>query len=402
MKLAKMSLAAAMLLGGSVYAFENTAVNGDARVFYYTVDGKDADLFDKASSAADAALRLSVTTDFAEGVSGGATAYALSTLGLEKNTVDGVWSGAHLDENGDLVHPTAMWISDLWISGTAGKTTGKVGRMELDTPLAFTETWGIAPNTFEALTVTNEDIPDTTLLGAWIANGNGVNGYYIVGENGDFDKFNEDGAYVAGAVNNSYKPLTIQGWYYDVVYAAQAYWLQADFEMAGFVAGVQYANVNPNDDITPADDSAAYAAKLGYNGVENLGLSVAYSTTDDSGDADFQIANFATGGNGGAMSKLYTEAWWNFGYVGAPGTDAINVTAEYSFPDIVDLGAYIISSDQDEDNGNTDMNEVTVTASKSFGNLDTCLAYVYTEADDVNEGDGFNNIQVYLTYNFSN
>jgi imipenem/basic amino acid-specific outer membrane pore len=47
--------------------------------------------------------------------------------------------------------------------------------MELDTPLAFSETWSIVPNTFEGAVVLNQDLPDTTLVGAWIGKGNGAN-----------------------------------------------------------------------------------------------------------------------------------------------------------------------------------------------------------------------------------
>ncbi len=67
------------------------------------------------------------------------------------------------------------WIGELWLAATMGKTTAKVGRMELDTPLAFSEKWSVAPNTFEGAVVINQDIPDTTLVGAWVGKGNGVN-----------------------------------------------------------------------------------------------------------------------------------------------------------------------------------------------------------------------------------
>lgn len=96
MKLAKMSLAAAVLVGASAFAIDNVKVSGDAKVYYSTSDeGVNGDLFDKDSSAADTALRVGVTGDLLKGVSFGATAYAVSTLGLENNLVSGVWTGAH-------------------------------------------------------------------------------------------------------------------------------------------------------------------------------------------------------------------------------------------------------------------------------------------------------------------
>ncbi|MCJ7765316.1 MAG: hypothetical protein MUP09_05185, partial [Thiovulaceae bacterium] len=47
-----------------------------------------------------------------------------------------------------------------------------------------------------------------------------------------------------------------------------------------------------------------------------------------------------------------------------------------------------------------DMTEVTLSASKSFGPLDTSLVYISTSADDQNKGDAYNTVQAYLTYNF--
>src|SRR3989338_8816513 len=98
MKLVKMSLAAAVLLGASAFAIDNVKVSGDAKVFYSTNDsgtGTNTDLFDQAQSAADTALRLGVTGDLAKGISFGVTANAVSTLGLENNLVANTWTGAH-------------------------------------------------------------------------------------------------------------------------------------------------------------------------------------------------------------------------------------------------------------------------------------------------------------------
>ena len=74
MKLAKMSLAAALLLGVNAYAIDNVKVNGDVKVYYGTVDSDKsgaADIFDKDASFADTALHLGVTADLSEGVTSG-------------------------------------------------------------------------------------------------------------------------------------------------------------------------------------------------------------------------------------------------------------------------------------------------------------------------------------------
>lgn len=404
MRITKMSLMAALLLGSSAaYAFENTNVSGDARFFYYTVDGNGIDLFSKESSYADAGIRLGLTTEIDKGVTAGVTGYAVSTMGLETQIAQNAWSGAHYNmTTGEIDYPSTAWFGEAWLQIVAGNTTGKAGRMELDTPFVFTETWGIAPNTFEAAVVSNTDIPDTTLVAAWIPNGNGYSGFLLTDTQGDFSAVGEQGAVALGITNNSFKPLTAQGWYYELPDYASAYWLQADFAMDGIVAGLQYANLNPDELLSTADDSTAFAVKVGYEGIENLGLYAAYSTTGDDGDQYVGNLGTVNGGLGGAQTKLYTEAWWNFGYVGGPATDAYNVTATYSMPDIADFGLFYTNIETDTDTLNNTLNEVTFTASRSFGKLDTTFAYVYTKSDDQNDGDGYNDVQFYLTYNFAN
>ncbi|MHC3994416.1 hypothetical protein ACXWTF_06265 [Thiomicrolovo sp. ZZH C-3] len=404
MKMTKMSLMAALLLGSSAFAFDNTEVGGDARFFYSTFDGHGADLFGKETSTADFGARLSITTDIDEILSAGVTGYAVSTLGLDKEIANNVWSGAHIDNTTGDFYTTTGWIGEAWLSAKLGNTVAKAGRMELDTPLLFTETWGITANNFEAATITNTDIPDTTLVGAWVATGNGYSQFLLTDTKGKFTTIADQGAIAVGAINNSFEPLTAQAWYYELPDAATAYWLQADLSMAGVVAGLQYTAINPNELISTADDSTAFAAKLGYEGVENLGIYASYSTTDK--DGDMYIGNIATmpGEGWGMQSKLYTEAWWNFGYVGLPGTDAYNVTATYSIPEMADLGLFYTNIDTDGGAGLTyfknKVSEVTFTAAKSFGKLDALFAYIYADDDALNNGDAYNTLQLYLVYNF--
>ncbi|MDP2849819.1 MAG: hypothetical protein Q8O20_01965 [Sulfuricurvum sp.] len=446
MKLVKMSLAAAVLLGASAFALDNVKVNGDAKVYYNTsnldqVTPASDSMFGKDNSAADTALRLGVTGDLLKGVSFGVTGYAVSTLGLENNMVANTWTSGHTNGVEDN-----SWISELWLAGTIGKTTAKLGRMELDTPLAFSEKWSVAANTFDAAVLINQDLPDTTLVAAWVGKGNGVNhlaplaglgevaatkdngsavgldAYMATGAK--YSTFGEAGAYAVAAVNNSFKPLTAQAWYYNVSSVADAYWLQADINcelVKGVKIGAQLAKIDPkgvvNGIVPNAKDSDAYAFKLGYEGVQNLKVSVAYSDVDE--DGVLNIANTATNNLVAGQSKLYTEAWWNYGYVGAPGATSWNVTAEYD-AGFAKLGTYYTNVSVDNTGNaviatlrslgasradNTNMTEVAVTASKSFGPLDATLAYISTDADDQNtnvnaDGSRYDSVQAYLTLNF--
>ena len=416
MKFTKMSLVAALLVGSSAFAIENTKVSGDANLFYSTTDTNQYDVFDKEASAADASVNLNITTDLTKNdmvtVSTGAGLTVLSTLGLEQNLVDSTWGGAHgIVENtssrGAYVE-TAAWMNEAWIAATVGNTTAKLGRMELDTPLAFTETWSIEKNTFESIVAINTDIPDTVLVGAYVGNGNGTENLGtttmaqgpvakagIVNQDGKFDTYGKSGAYAVGVINNTWKPLTVQAWYYDVVQVADAYWLQADLSIDGILGGAQYTSVKAKN----GDADNVYALMVGYAMKDTVTAKLAYSGVNDSGTIGYAGFNTATSAVT-AQSKLYTEAWWNYGQVTQADTTAINLSVESPVNGIVDLGFYVTMIDHDAKatDANTSPMEVTLTASKSFGPLDATAGYIYYDADTA--ADATTTLQAYLTYNF--
>ncbi|MBN2896065.1 MAG: hypothetical protein JXK05_09280 [Campylobacterales bacterium] len=415
MKSIKMSLAAVMLLGASAYALENTKIGGSAQLFYHSTDSGDVDMFDKDASNADAALHVNVSADLTSGISAGASYTAISTLGLENNLVSNTWSSAHKIKAGTgqtfgaaaggVKVENASWFDEAWLAGTYANTTAKIGRMQLDTPLAFSEMWSVDVNTFEAAVLLNQDIPSTTVVLAYVGNGNGTEffgedragavGFGYVNHKGEFATFGTDGAYAAGAINNSFEPLTVQAWYYDVTRLVQAYWLQADLSMQGVLLGAQYS-AHELDTKTGAKgtDSNVFAVMAGYEMADVATLKVAYSSVAEDFAAGFNTAtNMAF-----AQSKLYTEAWWNYGYITRADTSAMNVALSGSVPEIVDLAAFYTATSSDVDAN--EMTELTVTASRSFGPLDTSLVWIMADAEDQNDGDAYNIAQVYLTYNF--
>jgi len=275
MRLTKLSLIAAMLIGSSAFAIENTKISGTAGLFYGTQDSDKAgaaDLFSKDSAYTNYFAHLDVTSDLTKGVSAGIGAQIVTTLGVEHNLVSKVFSNAHTADSSNgasfgsgLQVDSAMWIDELWIAGSAYDTTLKIGRQALDTPFAFTETWGVDKNTFEAAVIINQSIPNTTLIATTVGKSNGsaddrtsaresitgsgnlndlsltAAGY--VAADGEFNTFGSQGTYAFGFLNNSIESLTVQGWYYDMVQLAEAYWLQADVNVDGIMAGIQYMKV---------------------------------------------------------------------------------------------------------------------------------------------------------------
>lgn len=419
MKFTKLSLVAALLAGTATFAIDNVKVSGDAKLYYTTSDANNVDLFNKAGAAGQAAASLALSADLVENVSAGTKVTALSTLGLEGQLVNNVWEGTNGTNDSYIVN-------ELWIAGTVGKTTGKIGRMELDTPYVFSEKWSIVANTFEAAVVINQDIPDTTLVGAYVGGSNGQ----TVGKNDSntavgiadvvqnvnnettFDQFYK-GAYAIGAINNSFKPLTVQAWYFDAatdnnvsgtvhLHGVQAYWLQADLacqKIPGLLAGVQYTGETfQTDNGTTRTDikTNAWAAMLGYEMKDVATIKVAYSDIDK---------DHAAGANLGAtgQSKLYTEAFWggNFNKVTQADTQSYKVSVESPVNGLFDLTASYTNANN-KATANNDMTEIAVAVSKSYGPADITLAYINSDVKTATVGDDetSNRVNAYLTLNF--
>ena len=459
MKLTKMSLVAALVMGSSAFAIDNVEMSGNANVFYHTQDAakgydkisaKDGTLFDKDSSAADASVNLLIKADLAKNdlvkVHTKLGYTAISTLGLENNFVSNVWGASHsattgtdanyADVLGGAKVENVNYVTEACVGLTlqkGTKSTVALGRMELDTPLAFTEKWTIEKNTFEAAVLINQDVPDTTIVAAYIGNGNGTETFGegnantvasldlayggVINENGKFTTYGSDGAYAFGVVNNSFKPVTAQLWYYNVMEVATATWLQADLDAStlgvkGLTAGVQYTTIDietvagkvlaqaDTTDRTEAVkvDASAYAVMLGYNVMDMATVKVAYSQTSEDHSVGFNTATAA----GTAQTKLYTDAWWNYGRVTEADTSAMSLSVEGAYAG-VDLGLYTMRAEHGDSTAvvnagraNKKIVEGTVTAAKSFGPLDVTAAYIMTKADN----DTTNAIQAYLTLNF--
>lgn len=284
------------------------------------------------------------------------------------------------------------------MAATLGKTTVKAGRMELDTPLAFTEKWNVVNNTFEGAVVLNSDIPQTTLVGAWVGkhNGTGATGGLLINSAGttvsmadnSFVSFGHplgspnvgSGAYALAAVNTSIPSTTVQGWYYDVVDVATAYWLQADAKIADMVTvGAQYASMDP--DAVGLKTSTVYAVKAGVD-VAGVNLYAAYSSTDKNGVLGF--SNVATGDK----TKIYTglDSIYMDGIVTRPGTSTYKVGASATAMDVKLAAAY--TSCETTGGATNDIAGLDLSASGKVGPVSLMAIYtqVYNEAASGNYG----------------
>ncbi|MEN8147512.1 MAG: hypothetical protein ABFR02_07820, partial [Campylobacterota bacterium] len=150
MKKLIMSMVAAPLLVTSAFALEDIKVDGQAKLWYESSNalGKNGSdtLFNTEQSSAEVVFKLGMTGKQGD-VSFGTTVYQSSTMGLEGTLVGGTRTAV---ANGD------MFVGEAYIVAPLGMSTiAKIGKQELDTPLAFTERWNAIPNTFNAAVALN-------------------------------------------------------------------------------------------------------------------------------------------------------------------------------------------------------------------------------------------------------
>lgn len=410
MRIVKMSLVAVMALGTSAFAIENVKANGEAKLWYntteYTGTGataaeKSKDFFAKdTNTMAEVKLSVGATADLLQNLSAGVKVSALTTLGIENNLVGAVPTNK-FDNNGVSAGAKQLndqsWVEEAYLAYTAGKTTAKIGRQALNTPLAFTENWNITENTFEAAVLLNNDLPDTTLVGAWVGKHNGVGLLTpTAGRNstlayaGEFSTFGTNGAYAAGAINKSLPNTTVQAWYYDVVQLAHAYWLQADAKVLDMVnVGVQVAGMNPELVSSGAANRSneAIAAKAAVD-LSGVNLYAAYSTV---GKGTLGFANVATGDK----TSLYTglgSVYMDGEIAAAPDTDTWKIGASTKLIPGFTVAASYSQAETGNNGGtagiiagasklNTDYTAWDIVAKTKVGAVDLTAIYIQFDKD---------------------
>ncbi len=371
--------------------------SGQAVVYYQTSDLQGTgDLFDQDSSIADFGLQLrAVNKDVFAGIGIGGEVSALSTLNLENYLVSGVPQtvayGNDLDDVTD-----GGWMSQLYMTYAVGNTSFKLGRQELPkalSPFAFSESWNVFKNTFDAVLVVNTDIQDTTIVGAWVA-GNNVNG--PAANMSDFNSLNDsDGVYMLTVQNKSVAGLTLTGSYYYApsfvadIYAddANLFWADATYAFNNYTVAGQYGYMDLNL-VAGDNDVQAFGLKAAGN-FDMFNAEVAYSNVNDAG---FGLLNV-----GGVKTALYTQMILNQNFI-RNDNDTFVVRAGMKALG----GKFGLAYDYTTDNSaaENDYQELDLTyKTKVFNDSTTVFAgYVYQDAD--NWADSNNVIRVWGRYNF--
>ncbi len=376
---------------------------GQGVVYYQTADelgagaGPNDSLFDQESSSANAGVSLKAENkDIIGGLGAGVKLVGVGTLGLEEDVVSNVMQTADGTLNGGA-------ITELYLTYGIGNTLIKVGRQELPkalSPLAFSESWNVFANTYEAALVVNSDIPNTTLVGAWVRSANSQ------ADLGDFYKLiNSDGvfmltaAYATDAFNVTGTGYYAQDFAFNDLYAA---WVDAGFNVSDFNIGVQGGYIS---DIFDVDNTYALGAKFGGTfGPVNAGAAVTWVNDGDTG-----VINL---GGGRIVDSWNTMFGDNALYTTSPlgsnamfnSSDATTVSLNGSIA--LPVGTLIALADYSNigDNavflGEGDFYEAAIAYNVVLGDLDLTAGYVYQNADVGAIDDDSNVIRVVARYNF--
>jgi hypothetical protein len=345
MKGLRLSLAAALTLGTSAYAVDlaNIKVSGQATLYYQTTaDGAidDQDLLKKDNSKANVGLGIKFEADLGNDFGFGAKLNVLETLGLEHNLVSGTMQGVgagnaytgedlhvRLSSGGEAnvsgLNGDEWYWGEAYLTKKMGSTLIKAGRQDLDTPLLYSESWNVMPNTFDAIVLINQSVKNLTLIGAYVGKAN---------SHANLGNFNTlaggkavDGAYaIAAAYGN--ENMKGQLWFYNVPTIANAIWADVNTNLAGADLTAQVATFMFDSDISKADDTMAFALKAGYPVAEGTTVCLAVSQTTGEKDSH-AISNVATGGTTKLATARMSGASAEAGYT---DTTAYNLTVKQS------------------------------------------------------------------------
>jgi len=347
MKFAKLSLAAIVVAGlaSSSFAadtladaFKNGKVSGELRAYYF-----DRDTGNQNNGTAGKGDASILNTGVVLGYKT-ASFYGLS-LGL---TVQSNFAPFANDEAKNLYkkdeYGSGAVLSEAYLAYTIGKTTAKIGRQFISTPLVAGSGSRMIKQAFEGITVVNTDLPQTTLVAGYVdkyqnrtltqtdSTETGVPEFADVGENG---------AYTLLAINKSIPGLKITGQWAEVVDSVDLYYAELAYaaKAGSFSYGLAGQYQVTDYDASGKDSSGYYGLKASM-GYDKLNAYVAYSKVDKDNDV--------VSGLGSGTDIIYTGSDI-FGGTYKANTKAYAVDLNYAIITNGKIGARYSQTDDDID-----------------------------------------------------
>ena len=388
MKLAKLSLAAIVVAGLATStfaasdtladAFKNGKVNGELRAWYFDRDVDNAPA--KTGSIFNSGVMLGYVTDAFYGLTFGAT--------VQSNYAPFADTEAKTAFKGDLYGSGAV-LSEAYLAYNISKTTLKVGRQFISSPLVSGSGSRMIKESFEGALLINTDLPATTLIAGYVSKfqGRTTGAFGASADDSDIPEFTKtgifpgtpsavsavglyfDGAYTAAVINSSITNLTLIGQYAvvnDVADAADVdvYHLEGNYviPMSGFKLGLD-AVYRASKTGTALDvhnlEGNYMAGRVSAKGLAGFDLSFAYGSSDKSDDL---IA-----GMGNGADNLYTGTVIRGGSnTYAKDTDSYLFAAKYDFSKIGVAGLSALAQYAVAEQDVTDTDYKTIHASVAY------------------------------------
>ncbi len=427
MKKTMVSLAAVAALTSGAFAADkgiDIVTNGQAVVYYQTgkTDGQtpSQSLFDEANSRANVGVQLDLAADLKNNFTFGAQLTYLDALGLNNNLVGNanvMQSAGTLNTNGDDAGLTdSIALTKIFVAKKIANTTLKIGRQELPkslSPLAFSESWNVFKNTFEAIVAINTDIPQTTLVLAYVGAGNDNGTGASLGTMDDLNGGTvRDGAYMITAQTTAIPMTTLTGSYYslngvddnttsDNAIAVDAIWIDAKIAdkslPMGLNIGLQYGKISPDSNNGWAGvtkDTKAWGVKASIAPVEALTVTAAYT---DVNDGTLAMHNYGTQNK----TPLFTQMVSTEGSI-KQDANAWMLKGSYSLGDMGAITAQYASVNDANTGGaaadDNDLNELDIIYTVKAGGVNYLAAYVTKDYDAADSDTDI--IRVWARYNF--
>lgn len=373
----------------------NIRFDGQLRFWYQTMDhegisnGKsDRGLFQRdpnqGNEWGNVEAQFSISGNINEHLKAKTTMMTVSTMGMNSQLTVGETARASQTGASNAIDAQPFWLHEMFLDYAISKTTDiKIGRMELNTPLIYTEKWNATSNAFEAITATNTYLPDTTMTAAWISKGNGaqanlVSAPQVFGAESTFNEFmkfadvgsnNAGGMIVVGAQNKSIASVPVQGWLYVAPDAMQAYWVQADLSAKDLgpvnaasvqLVGAGIGTQGKTEDYLKADSQSNGNTKTAMTNAvagkvaASAGMFNAYAAFSQTTNGNVPVANMGTNYK---KTKLPTASIFNDGMVAAqPDTTAWKLGVGANFDGIgsiaLSYGSYTVGENEGYQNIN--------------------------------------------------
>ncbi len=265
-------------------------------------------------------LKLHAETAPYYGLQAGATLF--TSLGNGKEGFEGI---PFFDKNNE----NYALLGEAYLKGRFSDTTLVLGRQSFDTPFADSDDIGMVPNTFEALTLLNTSLKDTTIFLSQVEKWSGVDSE----SPGTFSELNgNDGMQILGITYDGVSKTTLSGWFYHLKDTVKISYLEANYEEANnrftYGAAIQYAY----QDYDSGESSSIYGVAASF-GVKKIGLTatIAYNKVNGiAADNFFGGGPFFTNGEHNTLREegpdgetiLYTLLW-DAAAIGAEGLNFI-------------------------------------------------------------------------------